>query len=590
MSESSPQTATAETSGDLSALEMAREAVSVLVDEGVRDVVLCPGSRNAPLSYALSEQLSASPDSLRVHVRIDERSAAFLALGLSLATGLPVPIATTSGSAVGNLMPAVMEANHAGIALLVLSADRPEELHGTGANQTTLQNDLFGDHVRFAANVPAGESAQRALRTAIDVATGALVGYPSGPAHVNIAFRDPLTPLVEARSAAEPKTPTEPGFPTVREGSVALPAAGLHVGGAQAPERIGAEDAIDTARTVVIAGHGAGPIAAEFAQDLGLPLLAEPSSNARYSTNAIVAYPWLLDIFAVQIERVVVFGRPTLSRPVSKVLSGHIPGALYAPTPVTWFEAGRRPERMVGELSLLARFAGRAEDGWLARWQRASAAAHHVLSHGQVSDDLDGLTVARAVWQYTAGPLVVGSSNPIRDLDLAAQPTENSPWVFADRGLAGIDGTVSLGHGVALGSGQGTRVYLGDLTFLHDVGGLLVPELEAVPDVDFVVYNDGGGGIFTLLEHGEVGQSPRYAHGVERFFGTAQSVDLAAIAAAYGLEYVSVRSASELAAALSSPIVGRRLLEVRGSRNGLRQNRSVVREAVQRSARAAAEA
>lgn len=180
-------------------MDVARRVISTLRAGGVRQVVLAPGSRSAPLAYALAEA------ELEILVRIDERAAGFTALGLALSSGLPTAVLTTSGTAVGNLLPAVMEANHAGVPLLVLSADRPEELRGTGANQTTDQVDLFGPHVRFAADIPADTDPQTAVQTGLDAARGLLDGVPRGPVQLNLAFREPLTPQLDG-SEYQPNT------------------------------------------------------------------------------------------------------------------------------------------------------------------------------------------------------------------------------------------------------------------------------------------------------------------------------------------------------------------------------------------------
>ena len=222
-----------------------------------------------------------------------------------------------------------MEANHAAVPLVVLSADRPEELRGTGANQTTVQLDLFGEHVRFAADVPAGSSPQRAVETALAAATGASRGLAPGPVQLNLAFRDPLVP------APGEQLPTAAASGTFR---IAHRAA--HHEPAAAPSA-----SLEERRTVVLAGHDAGPVAEAFARAHGLPLLAEPSSNARFGPNAVGPYRLLLEHFgpdaAQPIERVVLFGRPTLSRPVSALLArADVPSALYQPVPVAWYEAG----------------------------------------------------------------------------------------------------------------------------------------------------------------------------------------------------------------------------------------------------------
>ncbi len=561
------QGADARGAGELTALDSARIAVAALLLEGVRYVVVAPGSRSAPMAYALAEADAAGR--VELLVRIDERDAGFTALGLALATGTPAAVLTTSGTAVGNLLPAVMEANHAAVPLVVISADRPEELRGTGANQTTVQLDLFGEHVRFAADVPAGSDPRRAVETALSAATGAFEDTPPGPVQLNLAFRDPLVP------APGDRLPPESGRRVYRapRGPLALdfpPAsAGL-------PER----------RTVVLAGHDAGPVAEAFARAHGLPLLAEPSSNARFGPNAVGPYRILLDAFgpdsAQPIERVVLFGRPTLSRPVSALLArADVPSALYQPVPVAWYEPGRRTELPLDNLADLADFAGVGSAAWLDAWLLAGAAAQHAVDLALAGPAATGPAVGALVWEHTRGQLVLGSSNGIRDVDLAGAPApEPGAVVFANRGLSGIDGTLATATGIALGGRQETTVLLGDVTFLHDAGGLLLGAGEEEPALRIVVLNDAGGAIFGLLEHGAVEAAGRYGAAVERLFGTPHSVDLAALAAAYGVAHRSVSTTAELAEALAEPWEGRSIIEVRTDRHGLRELHARIRAAV----------
>ncbi|MFF1881411.1 2-succinyl-5-enolpyruvyl-6-hydroxy-3-cyclohexene-1-carboxylic-acid synthase [Pseudarthrobacter sp. NPDC058196] len=568
--ETAPGNATAPAGGapGLSALAAARIAVDVLLDGGVRHVVVSPGSRSAPMAYALAEASVAGRVDLLV--RIDERSAGFTALGLALATGTPAAVLTTSGTAVGNLMPAVMEANHAAVPLIVLSADRPEELRGTGANQTTVQPDLFGEQVRFAADIPAGTSPQRAVETGLSAATGAFPDLPPGPVQLNLAFRDPLVPSPqEGLPEAVERQRYRVGFePLVMN----LPPAPEEL-----PER----------RTVVLAGHDAGPVAEAFARAHNLPLLAEPSSNARFGPNALGPYRLLLEHFgpgSIQpIERVVLFGRPTLSRPVASLLArADIESALYQPVPVAWYEPGRRTELPLENLADLAEFAGRGTSAWLDTWLLAGSAAQHALDH-VVSDEAaaTGPSVASLVWRNARGQLLLGSSNGIRDVDLAGLPAPDpAATVYANRGLAGIDGTISTATGIALGGRQETTVLLGDVTFLHDAGGLLLGAGEEQPDLRIVVLNDSGGAIFSLLEHGGVEETGRYGDAVERLFGTPHSVDIAALAKAYGVGHSLVSTTAGLAEALAQPVQGRSIVEVRTDRRQLRQLHARIKDAV----------
>ena len=544
---------------ELGALAAARIAVEVLLGGGVRHVVVSPGSRSAPMAYALAEASAAGRVDLLV--RIDERSAGFTALGLALSTGSPAAVLTTSGTAVGNLMPAVMEANHAAVPLIVLSADRPDELRGTGANQTTVQPDLFGEQVRFAADVPAGSNPERAIQTGLSAATGVFPDLPPGPVQLNLAFRDPLVPspeegLPEAVERQRYRVGTEPLVMNLPPASETL------------PER----------RTVVLAGHDAGPVAEAFARAHNLPLLAEPSSNSRFGPNAVGPYRLLLEHFgpgsAQPIERVVLFGRPTLSRPVASLLArADVESALYQPVPVAWYEPGRRTELPLENLADLADFAGRGTFAWLDTWLLAGSAAQHALDQVLSAEAAaTGPSVASLVWKNARGQLLLGSSNGIRDVDLAGLPAPDpAATVYANRGLAGIDGTISTATGIALGGRQETTVLLGDVTFLHDVGGLLLGAGEEQPDLRIVVLNDSGGAIFGLLEHGGVEEGGRYGDTVERLFGTPHSVDIAALAAAYGVGHSLVSTTAGLAEALDRPVQGRSIVEVRTDRRSLRE-------------------
>lgn len=554
-----------ESAPELSSMEVARLLLAALQTHGVRDVVICPGSRSAPLAYALAEAEAAG--TIRLHVRIDERVAGFTALGLALAGGRPVPVLTTSGTAVGELLPAVMEANHVGAKLLVLSADRPAELHGTGANQTTNQIDLFGVHVRGSVTIPAGTRPEALVAEALSFARGTAAVAP-GPVQINVAFRDPLVPAPGDRLPEFGANVTRP--------PVAL-----------APDndpRWRNHKPVTERRTVVVAGHGAGPEAEDFARALGLPLFAEPSSNARFGPNAIGPYRTLLAGHMARIERVVLFGRPTLTRPVGMLLGNpDIDSALWAPAPTPWFEPGRRREQAIGDPAILAEFAGVGPAGWLGQWQELGRQAAAVIEEAIAADGgLNGPVVARETWALSRGNLVLGSSNVIRDADLCGDPAPHpTATVYANRGLAGIDGTLATATGIAQArGGRKTTLLVGDVTFLHDVGALLIGEGEPEPEMDVVVLNDLGGAIFSTLEHGAVEESGRYANTVERLFGTPHRVQLRHLAAAYGWEYVAVETTHELRDALSAGAAGRRIIEASVSRAGLRTLHASIATAV----------
>lgn len=520
----------------------ARVLLAELTAAGVGDVVLAPGSRSAPLAFAVAE--AEGRGELRLHVRIDERSAAFLALGLAKASGRPTVVITTSGTAVANLHPAVLEAHHAHVPLVVLSADRPATMINTGANQTTDQVGLFGAHVRAEARLSAAQPAVAAWAAAVHRMTAAATGVRSGspgPVHLNVEFTEPLTPT-------EVELPT----PTPR------------VVGARAV----AEEAVVLAsgpNTVVVAGDGtptSGAAAREFAAAARLPLLAEPSSAARHGAEAISTYRLLLESpLADRVERVVVFGHPTLSRPVQRLLGRPDVEVWMVSEYADWVDPQVSARAVVSGV----RLAGTGEE-WLEEWRTADRALSAELAE-LLADDWSGPVVAATLWPRLRAEdvLVLGSSNPIRDVDLAPVGAE-APLCFSNRGLAGIDGTVSTAVGIALASGRPTHLLLGDLTFLHDANGLVIGPEEPRPDLRIVVANDDGGSIFSTLEQG----APEYAGVFERVFGTPHGTDLAALAATHHLPYRCVADRDHLEAALAEPVVGMEIIEARIDRGARR--------------------
>ncbi|MDR7382696.1 2-succinyl-5-enolpyruvyl-6-hydroxy-3-cyclohexene-1-carboxylic-acid synthase [Promicromonospora iranensis] len=568
------------------AVTAARALVADLVSRGVEDIVLAPGSRSAPLAYAVAE--AADAGRVTLHVRIDERSAGFVALGLSKASeGAPVAVVTTSGTAVANLHPAVLEASHTGLPLILLTADRPHELRGTGASQTTDQVGIFGSAVRFAVDVPAPSGSQgltgepdiepgtaseqelRDLRSITGRAVSAALGFRSGhpgPVHLNLAFRDPLAP--SAPLPGLPADTAQEGYPTP-DPPLVVPAVLQHVASPALPG--------DPARTVVVAGDGAGTDARQLAEVQGWPLFAEPSSGAAGGPNAIAAYRVLLgsEELAAGIEQVVVLGRPTLSRPVQRLLARpDVTVSVVAPGAGPWPDAARNAAVVLpGVAPAWFETSTPPPSAFLERWRAAGAQAARVLDEVTCDDAVLGgptaLSVARAV-AAVLGPddlLVVGSSNPVRDLELVLGLDGPGPAVLANRGLAGIDGTVSTAVGVALAAarrGLRTRALLGDLTFLHDIGGLLRGPHEPSVDLEIVVVNDDGGSIFATLEHGALADSGSAASATfERVFGTPHGSNLAQLCAGYGVDHQLVKDVPTLRHALQAPSHGIKVIEVR---------------------------
>ena len=507
--------------------ELARLVVTRLVEAGVTDVVLAPGSRNAPLAFAVHDAAEAGV--LRLHTRLDERTAGFLALGLTK-VGARAAVMCTSGTAVANLHPAVLEAAHAAVPMLVVTADRPAHLRGTSANQTTTQPGIFGP------DVPCHD----VLDDVPDLAN-------DGPLHLNVQLDAPLVP--EDRWTDLPR-------PAERRRT--------RLGLDRDTEPLGAGP-----RTVVVAGDDAGPPARVLAERAGWPLLAEPSSGSRTGDAAIRTYRLLLaGDLGRRVERVVVLGHPTLSRPVTTLLGRQDVEVWARREPGV---ASRRPFDVAHEFDALE--APEPDgSGWFEEWKAADADVSRRLDALVAAEpELTPYAVAGAVARALPpeGLLVVGASSPIRDLDLMVPRYDVGARrkVIANRGLAGIDGTVSTAIGAALGRRSDRSLALmGDITFLHDLTGLVIGPAEPRPDLTIVVVNDDGGSIFSMLEQGATPYADRY----DRLFGLPHGTDLAAVCAATRTPHWRVESLPELEQALASPNGGIDVVEVRVRRDNRR--------------------
>lgn len=545
------------------AADAAASLIADLIAHGVRDLVLSPGSRSQAL--ALAAVHFQGRGLLRVHVRIDERVAGFTALGLSRETGAPTAVVCTSGTAVANLLPAVMEAFHSGVPLLLLTADRPPELRGVGANQATIQPGVFAPFVRMAIDAPVpGDGDWSGLaEAAVDVARGADAehGLPgvAGPVHLNLPSREPLSGSVPVIDVVPPAAPR--------------PSTSAPLLLARGP------------RTVVIAGADAGAEAEEIAHQGSWPLIAEIVSGARFGRLIVHGYRALLNDpeLGGRIERVVVLGHPTLSREVSRLLS-------RAEVEVIAVRHGGEDLNLNGRTVSAASISvatGDADREWLSAWMAASASL--IVDPSERAPDAEGLAstdfaarrdavqaeleavrrpldrelLVDAVWRATwpHDRLVFGSSRLVRVAD-AVLGGKKVP-VHANRGLAGIDGTIATATGIAAASqAEGahgvTRVLLGDLAFLHDVGALLLPPDEAEPRLQVIVGNDGGGTIFDGLE--VAASAP--AADLDRAFYTPHTVGLEHLALAYGWSYHRVTTRAALDQVLTTPAAGRQLIEV----------------------------
>lgn len=544
----------------------------VLVDELVRNtvshVVLCPGSRNAPLSMALFD--AAEAERLRLHVRVDERSAAFLALGIAARTGRPVAVVCTSGTAAANFHPAVLEADRAGVPLIVLTADRPPELRAAGANQVIDQDRLYGDAVRFFHEYAVAERrpGQNAYwRSQVCRAWNAAYGeWRSGPVHLNIPFREPLVP--DAPGTGDAWCESLEGRPSGQRWTE-LPDFGAVPSFVVPSTRYGLVVACDSGVTA----------ASEWAEVNGWPVIAETGCAGLAGESAMTSGAWLLAVpeFVARHkpEQVLCIGRPTVFRQVQALLADDEIEVLLVRPDTDW-PAPAHNVRQVGQW--FGEPTKPADPEWLARWQQADAVARAALAEVLADEPWpNGPAVAAQLMRDLpeGALLVVGSSNPTRDVALAAAPARPDVVVHRNRGVAGIDGTVSTAVGAAMVHHGPSYALLGDLTFLHDVNGLLIGPAEERPDLTIVVFNDDGGGIFSLLEQG----APEHAGGFERVFGTPHGCDLAALCAGYRVPHTLVADPAALAEALR-PARGLRVVEVRADRSDRRRLHARLRAAV----------
>jgi len=538
---------------------------ATLVDEwaraGLTDAVVCPGSRSTPMALAL-----ASTPNVRCHVRLDERSAGYFALGIALSSGTPVIVCTTSGTAAAGLHPAVLEAHHARVPLLVCTADRPPELHDVGAPQTVDQRGLFGAAVRWFSDpgVPSDVTARTwrplAARAVAEARAGPL---GPGPVHLNLAFRDPLV-----GTAGPLPAPRTDGLPYLQV-----------AGGPDAPGPATAAVARWRGRRgVVVAGDGCGPPGSvlQLARGLGWPVLADPRSGCRLASGPVVAAAdAVLRPAAVRRallpEVIVLLGAPWASPAVGGFIAeaAHGGAAVLAVDP--WWR-WRDPAMVVNEVHRAdpaawlaagcdALGTGAEAEGWLAGWAEAERAAQRAIDLVLATDEsarggtLSEPAVARRLLALLPpdAQVVAGSSMPVRDLEWFSPTLMAVPRVLANRGVNGIDGVCSTALGAAA-SGRGPVVALvGDLSFFHDLSALVRPAGAAgAAGCVLVVVDNGGGGIFSFLPQRTSVPDETF----ERLFGTPQGADVVAAASGLGLPVADVATAAEFDDAVSGMVAG----------------------------------
>ncbi len=463
----------------------ASQFVAALQNLGVKSFFLAPGARSQALAIAVNQLAKAGLVDLTV--RLDERSMGFMALGRALGDAYPVALITTSGTAVANLHPAVLEAHHAGVPMILLTADRPAKLRGKGANQTTNQNGIFADAVRDCIDIDASADPRLVATRAVELAVGAEAR--PGPVQVNIQFAEPL-------SSAQPSALE---FVTQAESVMRA-------------NHLTELDVVVSERAVVVAGAGAGLSASDFAKEAGLPLLAEPSSGARVN-GSITNYISKLSELSAEVSQVFVFGKPTLSRAILNLLR-NTEYWVQKPSNYESFDVFGTAQGFADRLVPIGQ--GSAE--WVARWESEP-------------EQSERASLVSKVWDATTGSdrLLFGASELIRVAERSVAGKELN--VFASRGLAGIDGTVSTALGLAQAGNQ-VRAIIGDLTLLHDASGLNISGLGQL-NVQLVVGNDSGGSIFSHLEMAQLLDKPDF----DLLFTTPQAVNLEALALSYGWKY-----------------------------------------------------
>lgn len=488
---------------------LARVIVRQLVEAGITDAVISPGSRNAPLSLAM--YAAAEKKLLNLHIRIDERSAAYFALGLAKASGRAVPIVCTSGTAVANYHPAVLEAHHSNVPLLVLTADRPANLRRTGANQTTEQARIFGGAVRYFADISGGVFP---LELPLD-------SLHRGPVHLNLQFEEPLLPDDQADWLAEIKV-----APKDR-----------HFGKSAGTLKV------NTARGALVIGHDRGGLtvaeASKIAADLNWPVIAEdPLSFPDAISHAalFLSSPAIRKNLAP--ETVVIIGRTTLSRSVNALIASAKSQIVIDPRMATVDTYRVSDQRFTAVPKVES---SPADTEWHELWQKLSQRTSKLVA--DISNWSES-ALARELAKQLSGAVFIASSRPIRDLESFASARAGIE-TFANRGLAGIDGNISTALGIATNRQSATAI-IGDLAFLHDLTGLIG---NTTANLRIIAINNDGGGIFSTLPQAGVA-------GFETVFGTPHGLDLEKVAAGLGISASTVSSFSELTNELKKPISG----------------------------------
>jgi len=544
----------------LSHAEVLGRYVGTFIDElvaaGVENVCLCPGSRSTPLALTFK----CHPD-IKTWMHLDERSCAYFALGMAKASGEPIAILCSSGTAAVNFAPAVVEAFHSHVPLIVLTADRPPELQGLGANQTIEQQDLYGSAVKWFANLPLPEASDhmlRYVRMVADRAVATALQGARGPVHVNAPFREPLMPAaIEAPAPVRQKDPPRAAPPLAVFDAAAL---------------------LSARHPLIVCGPETGiekHDAAGLAARLNAPLLADPVSGLRGidAPGVFGAYDCFLRVSALARELrpdcILRFGAPPTSKPLATYLQLHcdVPQVQVAPTG-TWPDPDLTAHEVVhadpaAVCAVIARSTGNAEPSWLETWQRAESATRSgirkalpeaVATEPSVIVDLAGEAPESAT-------LVAGNSMPVRDFDSFFPAGARVAAILGNRGASGIDGVVSTALGASTVSEGPTVLVIGDLSFYHDMNGLLAAQRFGLKATIVLINNDGGG-IFSFLPQHED------AEHFETLWGTPHGLDFSHVAGLYGVGFQRVTTREEYKAALKASFYadGVKIIEIKTDR------------------------
>jgi 2-succinyl-5-enolpyruvyl-6-hydroxy-3-cyclohexene-1-carboxylate synthase len=524
---------------------------------GLEHACTSPGSRCTPIVLSLVRE-----PRIRCWSHIDERCSGFFALGAAKASGRPVAVTCTSGTAAANLAPAVIEAEQARVPMIVLTADRPPELRDVGAGQTIDQVKLYGDAVKWFVEVGVHDATEERLRWIRALACRAfwtsLEGRP-GPVHLNFPLREPLilsSPLPDddsGRPDGRPWVRRVPVTPPPAGGLTALPGRGIVVAGRH--ERDG----------------WLGPAAARFAERAGYPLLADPLSGARHGPAAIAHYDLILrdERFGdeMQPELVIRIGDLPTSKPLRTWLASLERAEQVALDPEGAWQDPAAVVSVSDPGDPAAALESHAPDtpidpDWLAAWRRADDDTADIIGQA-LGDELSEPLVARCLgqWLPSDATLFVASSMPIRDVELFFAARELAPHVASNRGANGIDGTVSSAFGAAAVSDGPVALLIGDVALAHDIGGLLAARRLDLA-VTIVLLNNDGGGIFHFLP--VAGESD----GFEEHVATPHGLDFSHAAALYGLDYERPATVAAMRHAVDAAVGHHRttIVEVRTDR------------------------